>query len=376
MKISAFKKILLKKAKETTNPYLQDLLVNAKDEMIVNAIMESLEKMAQPSAAMGRGANSAITAFAGHLTKGDVEQVRDALAHHVSRYRGALKSNNRKVADQHLNHIIPMMHTIARASKHSDGNLAIDYRSTIPWESNYTTTDRHPNGKRLLIEGTKDLGRRPKTVTRSERGVPNWHYLEMAPHADHSHTSTLPLPKSGYPFEEIQVGSQDQVDQGKAWLPIENIDNVSEYVPHPFDNHPIHSHADKKEENRSQEERDRFTADLVGWKNSDHHKNWLAAQKEKYTADPENYKLRGSKKPAHFWEGLSVRPQPLHARTKKDPNAEDQRQSVEAPTEQKPVQAHGKSSDEEVLNTIRSTLKPEQLKSMTPSLKRILGIED
>jgi len=168
MELKSFKEILLKKAEG--NPYLQTLIKYAKDDLLAEEVIESLLKMAEPSAAMGRGANSALTSFAGHMDNSDVEQMRDALGHHVSHYRGALKSMHaaqdpaqkaklRGVADQHLNQIVPLMHLAGRAGKHSGGKMTLDYHTTTPWESNYTTTERHPTTGKLK-EGTKDLGRR------------------------------------------------------------------------------------------------------------------------------------------------------------------------------------------------------------------------
>ena len=90
MELKSFKEILLKKAEG--NPYLQTLIKYAKDDLLAEEVIESLLKMAEPSAAMGRGANSALTSYAGHMDNSDVEQLRDALGHHVSHYRGALKS--------------------------------------------------------------------------------------------------------------------------------------------------------------------------------------------------------------------------------------------------------------------------------------------
>ena len=314
MELKGFRELLLKKLEITENSYLQDFVRYAKDDLIAERVLESLEKMAQPSAAMGRGANSALTAYGGQLTKTDIEQLKDALAHHISHYRGALKAGNRDAADKHLNKIIPLMHTIGRVSKHSGGKLALDYRSTTPWESNYTTLERHPHNNKLK-EGTKDLGRRPKkTREGSSRGVPDYRYLEMPPHAGHADTGGLSLPESGYPFEEIQVGSPADIDAGKAWLPIEDVGDVKEFKPHPFDSHPVHQHADDPEHERSPEVKEKFAQDLAGWKNSEPHKEWLALQKQKYQQDPEGYKARGAQKPGHFWQDISLQAQPAHAK--------------------------------------------------------------
>ena len=59
MELKSFREILLKKA--DGNPYLETLIKYAKDELIAEEVLEALAKMAEPSAAMGRGANHAVT---------------------------------------------------------------------------------------------------------------------------------------------------------------------------------------------------------------------------------------------------------------------------------------------------------------------------
>src|ERR1051325_799853 len=325
MELKSFREILLKKA--DGNPYLQTLIKYAKDELIAEEVIDSLLKMAEPSAAMGRGAIHGVTSFAANLTPTHVEQMRDALGHHISHYRGALKSMQsaedpkmkaklRGVADQHLNKIVPLMHLAGKAGKHSGGAMVLDYPSTTPWESNYTTVERHPhNGK--LKEGTKDLGRRPSPNANREknpRAVPDYRYLEMAPHGGHAMTGKMPH-KGGYPFEEIQLGSPAKRDAGQAYLPIEDVGEVSDYVPHPFDQHPIHQIADHPEHHLTPDQKDKFNSELANWENTEHHKKWLADQKAKYQKDPEAYKARGIQKPGHHYEGLSLLDQPDEAKS-------------------------------------------------------------
>jgi len=318
-----FKELLLRK---TDNPYLQTLIKCMRDDLLEKEVFEALIKMAEPPAAMGRGANSALTSYAGHMDNSDVEQLRDALGHHISHYKGALKSMHaatdpmqkaklRGVADQHLNRIVPLMHIAGRAGKHSGGKMTLDYISTTPWESNYTTTHRHEhNGK--LKEGTKDLGRRPAPNANREqniRAVPDYLYLEMAPHSGHPMSETMPH-KGGYPFEEVQLGSPSKRDTGQAYLPIEDIENKTEYTPHPFDFHPIHELGDHPEHKLTPEQKEKFINDISNWKSSEHHKKWLEDQKAKFKANPEAYRARGTKKPGHVFEGIPLQDQPEHVK--------------------------------------------------------------
>jgi hypothetical protein len=324
VELKSFKEILLKKA--DGNPYLQTLIKYAKDDLIADEVLDALQKMAEPSAAMGRGANHAVTSYAAGMKPVHVEQLRDALGHHISHYKGALKAHHaasdpaektklRGVADQHLNKIIPLMHLAGKARAHSGGNLTIDYPSTVPWETNYTTTERLPNGK--LKEGTKDLSRRPSPNANRKnnpRAVPDYRYLEMPPHPGHATSEKMPH-KGGYPFEEIQLGNPSKRDAGQAYLPIEDVKDVKDYVPHPFDAHPVNHHVVTSQHDLLPEHHEAINNGLAGWSDSEHHKKWLADQKAKHAADPEAYKARGSVKPGHTYEGIPLTTMPHHQET-------------------------------------------------------------
>lgn len=319
MELKSFREILFKKAEG--NDYLQTLIKYAKDELLADEVIESLLKMAEPSAAMGRGANHAVTTYGSTIKPTHIEQLRDAIAHHISHYRAALKGHHeatdasekaklRAIADQHLEKIVPMLHLAGKAAKHSGGQLVLDYPSMTPWETNYTTTERLPNGK--LKEGTKDLGRRPAKNadrTKNKRAVTDYRYLEMAPHPDHAATPKMSH-RGAYPFEEIQLGSPTKRDAGQAYLPIEDVGSVTEYVPHPFDAHPVHALADMSEKDLTEAHRDQFNKNFATWADSEHHKKWLETQKEKFQKDPEGYKKRGQAKPSHPFEGIPLAAQP------------------------------------------------------------------
>lgn len=383
MELKSFREILLKKAED--NPYLQTLIKYAKDELLADEVLEALMKMAEPSAAMGRGANHAVTSYGAGVKPVHVEQMRDALAHHISHYKGALEAHHkaenpqqkaklRGVADQHLNKIVPLMHLAGKASKHSGGNLTIDYPSTTPWETNYTSTERLPNGK--LKEGTKDLGRRPApraNRTDNPRAVPDYRYLEMPPHPGHASTERL-ASKGGYPFEDIQLGSPAKRNAGQAYLPIEDVGNKTEFTPHPFDSHPVHQHADKSQSDIGPDDHEAINSALAGWTDSDQHKQWMADQKAKHSKDPEAYKARGTKKPDNIYNNVPLTLMPHHNEALANPaqaaQAEEAEAAEEAPQAQEaapqqqvqapPAKAKGKQSFD--------TSKPPE--GLDPSLVR------
>lgn len=311
MELKSFRELLLKKAAE--NPTLQTIINVMKDDLMADHLIESLEKMARPHASMGRGANAGVVAFANQMKNKDVEMMRDALSHHISHYKSALKNGNREVADQHLKEIIPLMHLAGKASAHSGGQLGLDYIPMEPWETNYTTTERHLDTTRKLKEGTKGLGRRPKgshpagghlSRTSEHRNVPDYRYLEMEPHPEHPDQKTSPH-KGGYPFEEIQIGNPAKIDAKEAYLHINDVGPQDKFVPHPFDHHPVNKIRDLKQDDMAQH-MDQFAEDMQNWHNSEHNTNWMSSLKEAHQKDPEAFKARGKVKPEHHFKELKL----------------------------------------------------------------------
>lgn len=314
MELKSFRELLLKKAVD--NPTLQTIIDVMKDEIIAEKVLESLEKMARPQASMGRSANAAVTAFGNQMKNKDVEMMRDALAHHVSHYKAALKNGNREVADKHLNKIVPMMHLAGKAAAHSNGQLGLDYVPLEPWETNYTTPERIAEGAERgvagkLKEGTKGLRRRPNPGAKSDnpRAVRDYRYLEMKPHEEHADTARSPH-KGGYPFEEIQLGNPAKIDSKEAYLHLHDPGKQDAYVPHPFDEHPIHKLADHPQDKMQPEHAEDFANKMQDWHNSEHNTKWMQKIKEAHAADPEGFKSRGKVKAPHFFSDVPLLHQP------------------------------------------------------------------
>lgn len=308
MELKGFRELLLKKA--ANDPTLQTIIDVMKDELIAEKVLESLEKMARPQASMGRSANAGVTAFGNQMKNKDVEMMRDALAHHVNHYRSALQHGKRELADQHLEKIIPMMHLAARAGAHSNGQLGLDYVPLEPWESNYTTTERRPETGKLK-EGTKGLRRRLNSASRDKnpRSVPDYRYLEMAPHEEHADTKKSPH-KGGYPFEEIQLGNPAKIDAKEAYLHLHDVGPQDAFVPHPFDEHPIHEVAEHKQDSMTPDQMEEFAQKMQGWHGSEHNAKWMEGVKQLHAKDPEAFKARGKKKPGHHYDGIELLKQP------------------------------------------------------------------
>ena len=340
MELKSFRELLLKKAAD--NPTLQTLIDVMKDDLIASKVIESLEKMAKPQASMGRSANAAVTAFGNQMKNKDVEMMRDALSHHVSHYQSALKNGQRDIADKHLNQIIPLMHLAGKASAHSNGQLGLDYIPLEPWETNYTTPERIKEGAERgvagkLKEGTKGLRRRLNSTSREKnpRSVPDYHYLEMKPHEEHGDTKRSPH-KGGYPFEEIQIGNPAKIDSKEAYLHIQDVGKQDAYVPHPFDEHPIHEIADTPQSSLKPEDMESIAAKMQDWHNSEHNAKWMEGVKGLHAKNPEAFKARGKTKPGHFHEGLKLQRQP-HA-LPEELEAKFGQQSAPTPAAEAPAQ--------------------------------------
>lgn len=311
--LDSFRELLLKKA--ANDPTLQTIIDVMKDELIAQKVIESLEKMARPQATMGRHANAGITAYGNQLKNKDVEMMRDALAHHVNHYKSALKNGNREVADKHLERIVPMMHLAARAGSHSNGQMGLDYTPTEPWETNYTTTERRPENNKLK-EGTKGLRRRLNSSSREKnpRSVPDYRYLEMAPHEDHADSKKSPH-KGGYPFEEIQLGNPAKIDAKEAYLHLHDVGPQDGYVPHPFDEHPIHDVAEHNQDSMTDDQVSNFAQKMQDWHGSEHNAKWMEGVKQLHAQDPEAFKARGKVKAGHHFDGIPLLDQPHKAKS-------------------------------------------------------------
>jgi hypothetical protein len=325
MELKSFRELLLKKAVD--NPTLQTIIYVMKDELIADKVFESLEKMADPQAGVGRNATAAVTAYGQGLTDSDVHDVHDALSHHVSHYKSALKNGKREVADQHLNKIIPLMHFITQAGKHSGGKLNLDYTSLRPWEMNYTSNITRKQARDAglsnsplreganpneLHEETKGLDRRLKSGSRDKNPflVPDYRYLEMPPHPGHKDKKVTH--QGGYPFEDIQVGSHADTKAKRAHLDIEDIPAKDSFTPHPLDSHPALQLVESKTKQRNLGGKEQDLANSI--------KSWeetTAPEREqrltdKYNKNPEGFATRGIKKPSHHFADIPLTKMPHH----------------------------------------------------------------
>ena len=320
MELSSFKAVLLRKAQG--NNSLQSFIKSIDDSRFADVVIEVLEKMPRATAGTGSKANGPITAFGANANLTDINMMRDALGHHLSHYKAALKAHHaapegspekakmRQVADAHMDHLFPLMHLAARAAAHSRGSkntFDLDYPNIPPWETNYTTLKRNTKGDgplrdpKLLRVRTKNSGSIDKTAK-------DWHFLEMPPHPGHEESQTMAR-ASGYPWEEIQLGKQSDVDAKKAFVHIQDIPASPNFTPHEFDNHPIRGVQDIRNEHLSEARLQQYAADLANWHGGEHQKNWIARMR---ALPPGEFMARGTNKAPHFYEGIPLQSHPDH----------------------------------------------------------------
>lgn len=337
MELKSFKELLLKKAAD--NETLQNMVSGIDDESIIDFVLESLQKMALPNAMAGRHANAAVTSFAQNLKNKDIEMMRDALGHHIANHKAALKAGNREAADAHLERIIPLMHLASKMSNHSGNKLTIDYPPLEAYETNYTGTDRSDKGDGKLHEGTKGLGRRPKSHiprTKNPYSVPDYRYLEMPPHPGHedvhTHKEIMPFKDKGYPFEEIQLGNPIKVRAKEAHLHIPDVEHSGGFSEHPFDHHPINKYITTPQPEMT-DKMEQFANEMNNWESHDQNKKWLENISNQVKSDPEGYRSRGKIKPSHHFNEIPLLEQ--EERVKQGLAHNENRQGAFLPQQQK-----------------------------------------
>ena len=311
MKIESFRELLLRKCAD--NPNLQILVKYARDEILAEKVLESLEKMAR-AGHKGDAANFAVRDFGVDMDpEMHPHMIRDALGHHVSRYKGALKSNNSSLANQHAKQAFRLMNLADTAQKHSHGKLNIDFVSTQPWERSKLTNTYDKSHPKVQEGKYKEGDFTTKTKGLNYKGS-DYSWLQQAPHESYKKEVKRHGHNGAYPFEQIKVnGKHIHVD-----------DDVSSsgYEPHEFDHHPIMNHFEDSVKHRTPERDQAYVEAKSKYYDEDPHVNNFFDRHEKMSAaDPEGYKARGSKAS-----------NPVHNPVDKPLTIEDVQKEAPAPT--------------------------------------------
>lgn len=284
MKVESFRELLLKKA--DGDLALQSLIKYCRDEIILDGIMETLEKMAR-ARHKGDAANMSVRHFGTEMDpETEPHMLREALGHHVSRYKSALNSGRSQIANQHARQAFKLMNMADIAQKHSGGKLSFEHVSPHPWERNKYTSQydaSHPK----VQEGKYKVGDFvTKTKGLNYRGN-DYGFLQQAPHESYKGEVKKHGHLGAYPFEQIRVNGK--------YIPIEDVADIKGYEHHPFDHHPILSHFDESMKDRTPERDQQYIQEHEDYYNKHPHiQDYFAHHQKLEEANPEEYAKRGS----------------------------------------------------------------------------------
>lgn len=285
MKFESFREILIKKAGDDST--LQTFIRYVRDEVIADSIMESLEKMAR-AGHKGDAANFAVRDFGTEMDpETEPHMVREALGHHVSRYKAALGANRQDVANQHARQAFKLMNMADIAQKHSGGKLSIEHVSPHPWERNkYTSQYAHDHPK--VQEGKYKPGDFVTKTKGLNYSGNDFSFLQQAPHESYKKEIKRHGHAGAYPFEQIRINGK--------YIPLEDIKDIKGYEKHPFDEHPIMSHYSESAKSRTPEADKRYLEERDKYMNEQPHVGQhFERMSALEAADPEAFKTRGEK---------------------------------------------------------------------------------
>lgn len=272
MMLNNFKELLLKK---TEDPNLQLLIKYMREDILEDHIIESLEKMAVSYSR--KNPNHAVMHFGTHMDKEtEPNMIYDALSHHASQYKAALKEGKKDLANKHMGQIFKMMHMSEKLTRdglndHSGGKLNIEAVAPNPWERTaYPTNTDTKNWARNGADYQMWLNRPPSDIYNKETNV-------------HGH-------KGAYPLEEIKVNGK--------YIDIDPNAKADKYAPHEFDEHPIMKHYQTAPSKHSSDMHEQYLKAHEDFQDSPHINSYFDRQE---AMDPQVAAARGSVKasPVH-----------------------------------------------------------------------------
>ena len=280
MKLDNFKELLTKRAKN--DPSLQTLINYMKDDLLVDNVAESLNKMATTYSK--KNPNHAVMHFGTHMdAETEPAMIHDALSHHASQYKAALKNGNKALANKHAQQIFNTMHMSEKLTRnglndHSGGKLKIDSIDPKPWErSGYS-------GKNEQGKFSTDT----KGWSRNGSDYSSW--LSGNPHDAYGKETDVHGHKGAYPLEEIKVNGK--------YLDINPEAEAETGVPHEFGSHPIMSHYKNSPTEHTSDKHEQYLKAHDLYQDSPHVDSYFSRQE---AMDPKVSTSRGSVKsnPVH-----------------------------------------------------------------------------
>jgi len=282
MELFSFRELLVKKTQDVS---LQNLVKFMKEELLVDLVAESLEKMAR-AGHKGDAANFAIRDFVTEMDPAhEPNMIHDALSHHASNYKAALGSGNKAVANQHAKQIFRIVDMADQAQKHSHCKLQVEAVSPHAWERN-SKTNQYIAGDDKVKDGTNKPGDF-KTKTKGWRHrATDYSYLQQAPHSSYSKEIRRHGHNNAYPMEHIKINGKH--------IDVEDVQSPSVFQSHPFDNHPVMKHFEEPAGDRTPERDKAYISERDSYVSSPHTEKYFSDQESREKANPEAYKQRGS----------------------------------------------------------------------------------
>ena len=246
MKLDSFRELLVKKSDGDSQ--LQALVRFIREDVLADVVVESLEKMAR-AGHKGDAANLAIRDFGLEMDP-ELEPVmiHDALSHHASRYKAALKQlkdnpndkDMKDVVNHHAGEIYKLVNMAEKTQKHTDGKLNISAPSPHAWERNIKP-DKFDEESEPVKRGKKKVGQfandtKGWNYNGSYKGN-KYEFLTQKPNEHYQAEAEREGWNGPYPMENIQVNGKflhidDKIDPSE-------LKNKSS---HEFDSHPIMNH--------------------------------------------------------------------------------------------------------------------------------------
>lgn len=284
MKLDSFRELLIKKAGDSS---LENLITFIKDDVLVDMVVESLEKMARAKH-KGDSANMATRHFSMEMDpETEPNMLHDALSHHASHYKAALQSGRKDLANQHAKQIFKLVDLADQAQKHSQGKLHIEAVSPHAWERNAKdrtfTADDEP-----VKKGNKKPGQFVTDTKGWRYRGSDYGFLQQAPHKSYENEVRRHGHDQAYPMEQIRVNGK--------YIDVQDIpaDKLKGYEDHPFDHHPITKHFEDPASKRSEEKDLQYVKEHDAYASSPHMDKHFATHEMMEQANPEAYAKRGS----------------------------------------------------------------------------------
>lgn len=233
------------------------------DADFVGMVSESLRKMA--SFKNNDSNNHTMNWFAKHALPAHAEMYRDALGHHTSHYKAALKGGDKKLADTHMSQVMKLLNFGARlgahsytdhSGKHQDGadKIKLDAVPDQPWQH---WSQQQPKGKfGVILKNPNE-----KSNYDHLRGSPHGHKeyaVEINNHRKRGNDFT-----GAWPVEHTKVNDK--------YIDIDHdMESPGKYKGHMFDKHPVLEYYKHPQHKLTDEHHSKFVDEATKWH---HHEN-------------------------------------------------------------------------------------------------------